>query len=358
MYRNKHLYKIEQYIYFLVLVAIFIKFSTSFVNADIYKVSKIELSEPYELNFNKQLVIENAFGKGFIELAKKITISDEFYKLQNTDLKTIKSLVDSFTIINEKFIENKYFATFDVSFSKKLVLKFLEKKNVFLSIPIEKKIFTMPILVDLDKKQTLLFSENFFYENWNKNNEKFYLLEYILPNEDLDDVENIKKNFENIEDYDFKEIISKYDLKDYLIIIFFKYDDNLKILSKINLNNEKIIFNKVFNNIDLNNDKNLVEIIYILKTNFENQWKKVNQINTSIKLPITLQVASKNYDLIKKLENELSNLDLVSNFFIYNFDNEITTYKIVFNGTPNRFIQEINKSPIKLNTSLKIWRIE
>ena len=87
MYRNKHLYKIEQYIYFLTLVAIFIKFSTSFVNADIYKVSKIELSEPYELNFNKQAVIENAFSKGFIELVKKITISDEFYKIQNTNIK-------------------------------------------------------------------------------------------------------------------------------------------------------------------------------------------------------------------------------------------------------------------------------
>ena len=358
MYRNKHLYKIEQYIYFLALVGIFIKFSTSFVNADIYKVSKIELSEPYELNFNKQLVIENAFNKGFIELVKKITISEEFSKLQNTDIKIIKSLVDSFTIIDEKFIENKYSATFDVSFSKKLVLKFIEKRNIFLSIPLEKKIFTMPILVDLDKKQTLLFSENFFYNNWNKNTEKFYLLEYILPNEDLDDVESIKKNFENIEDYDFKEIISKYDLKDYLIIIFFKYDKNLKILSKINLSNEKIIFNKVFNNIDFNNEKNLAEIIYILKTNFENQWKKNNQINTSIKLPLTLQVGSKNYDLIKKLENELSNLDLVSNFFIDHFDNQITTYKIIFNGTPNRFIQEINKSEIKLNTSLKIWRVE
>ncbi len=358
MYRKKNLFKVEQYIYFVTLVAIFIKFSTSFVNADIYKVSKIELSEPYELNFNKQLVIENAFSLGFIELVKKITISDEFLKLQNTDIKVIKSLVDSFTITDEKFIENKYSASFEVSFSKKFVLKYLDKKNVFLSIPIEKKIFTMPILVDLDKKQTLLFSENYFYNHWNKNTEKFHLLEYILPNEDLDDIETIKKNYENIEDYDFKDIISKYDLKDYLIIIFFKYDKNFKILSKINLNSEKIIFNKLFKNIDLNNKKDLEEIIYILKTNFENQWKKVNQINTSIKLPLTLQVESKNYELIKILENELSKLDLVSNFYIDNFGNEITTYKIIFNGTPNRFIQEINKGKINLNTSFKIWRIE
>ena len=36
----------------------------------------------------------------------------------------------------------------------------------------------------------------------------------------------------------------------------------------------------------------------------------------------------------------------------------MTTYKIIFNGTPNRFIKEINKGEIKLNTSFKIWRVE
>ena len=358
MYQSKYLFKIKLYIYFLVYVAIFIKFSTSIVNAEIYKISKIELSEPYELNFNKQTVIESAFRNGFLELAQKITISDEYFKLRNVDIKIIKSLVESFTIIDEKFVEKKYFATFEVNFNKKLVLNFLEKKNIFISIPLEKKLFTMPILLDLDKKEALLFSENYFYKNWNKDKKKFYLLNYILPNEDLEDIEIIKNKLENIEDYDFKEIINKYDLKDYLIIIFFKYDKNLKVLSKMNLNNDKIIFNKVFNNLDIESEKILDEVILKLKTNFENQWKKANQINTSIKLPITIQIETKNHYLIKKTENVLSKLDLVSDFYIENFDSEITTYKIIFNGTPNRFIRAINKDGINLNTSFKVWRVE
>ena len=77
MYQRKHFYKIRLYIYFLIYVVIFIKFSTSFVNAETYKISKIELTKPYELNFNIQIVIENAFRIGFLELVKKITISDE-----------------------------------------------------------------------------------------------------------------------------------------------------------------------------------------------------------------------------------------------------------------------------------------
>ena len=179
----------------------------------------------------------------FKELMAKITISEDKKNLNSTNLKLIKSLVDSFTIVDEKFIENKYFAKFDVDFNKKQVLNFLERKNIFPSIPKEKNLFLMPILIDIEKKQISLFSENLFYLNWNNKNEKHYLLKYILPNEDLEDINILKKNINNIEDYDFSEIISKYDLKDYIIIIFFKNENQLRALSKLNFN-KNLIFKK------------------------------------------------------------------------------------------------------------------
>jgi hypothetical protein len=102
----------------------------------------------------------------------------------------------------------------------------------------------------------------------------------------------------------------------------------------------------------------LEKIIKTLKTDYENQWKKINQINTSIKLPLTLSLNSQNYDLIKKLEKELSNLDLVSNYYIDNFSSQMTIYKIIYNGTPDKFIQEIESNGLKLDTSFRIWRIK
>ena len=39
----------------------------------------------------------------------------------------------------------------------------------------------------------------------------------------------------NIEQYDFKEIISKYSLKDFIIVLIFKDKNTLRVLSKINL---------------------------------------------------------------------------------------------------------------------------
>ena len=358
MFQKKTIIRFRLYIFFLLFVLFFIKFSTTSTYANTYKIIDIEISEPYDLNFNKQNIIDSAFKIAFKELIAKITISEDKKNLNSTNIKIIESLVDSFTIVDEKFIENKYFAKFDVDFNKKQVLNFLERENIFSSIPKEKNLFLMPILLDIEKKQISLFSENPFYLNWNEKNEKHYLLKYILPNEDLEDINIIKKNINNIEYYNFNEIITKYDIKDYIIIIFFKNKSNLKILSKVNLNNNFLISNTPFSDVNYDEQKSLENVIKILKTNYENQWKKINQINTSIRLPLTLSLNSKNYELIIKFEKHLAKLDLVSNYYIDNFSSEITIYKIIYNSTPDKFIQEIENEGLKLDTSYKIWRVQ
>ena len=52
----------------------------------------------------------------------------------------------------------------------------------------------------------------------------------------------------------------------------------------------------------------------------------------SIKLPLV--VSESKTKKIDKFEDSLSQLDLVSNFFIYKFDNQNIYYRIIFNGTP------------------------
>jgi hypothetical protein len=358
MFQKKKIIRFRLYIFFLLFVLFFIKFSTTSTHANAYKIIDIEISESYDLNFNKQNIIDSAFKIAFRELIAKITISEDKKNLNNTNLKLIKSLVDSFSIVDEKFIENKYYAKFDVDFNKKQVLNFLERENIFLSIPKKKNLLLIPILVDIEKEQMLLFSENPYYLNWNEKNEKHYLLKYILPNEDLEDINIIKKNINNIEYYNFNEIITKYDIKDYIIIIFFKNKSNLKILSKVNLNNNFLISNTVFTDVNYDEQKSLENVIKKLKTNYENQWKKINQINTSIRLPLTLLLNSKNYELVEKFEKYIAKLDLVSNYYIDNFSSEITIYKIIYNSTPDKFIQEIENKGFKLDTSYKIWRVQ
>ena len=67
------------------------------------------------------------------------------------------------------------------------------------------------------------------------------------------------------------------------------------------LNKDLLILNRSFENVELENINNIQKIINDLKVNYENQWKKVNQINTRIKLSLTFSLNSKNLNLINNL---------------------------------------------------------
>ena len=357
IFLNKKI-KNHLYIFFIILFILLSKFSTNHSNANTYKVENIEVEKPYDLNFNKNEVIEKAFSVAFKNLIYKITLSRDKDNLRTIEIDKIKKIIDSFSIVDENFVNNKYSAKFEVTFEKKGVLKFLESKNIFSSIPIEKKVFILPILIDLEKNQTFSLSENYFYQNWNKNKQMYHLLEYIAPNEDLEDIKLIQKRLDSIEDYEFKEIAAKYNLKDFIMTIFFKDKDKINVLSKVFLNNKLSILNNSFEKTDLLDSKINDQIITDLKTIYEDEWKKLNLINTSIKLSVTLSINSKNVNLIKKFEEKLSSLDLVSNYMIDNFSSNSTVYKIIYNSTPDKFLLEFNESGFKIDTSQKIWTIK
>ena len=113
------------YIFFLFFLIFFIKFSTTIVSANTYKIADIKISEPYEINFNKEKLIDIAFKTAFEELMLKINSSDNVKRTKYINLDIIKSLINSFSIIDEKFIDNKYIANFEVNFDKKNVHKIL-----------------------------------------------------------------------------------------------------------------------------------------------------------------------------------------------------------------------------------------
>ena len=77
------------------------------------------------------------------------------------------SLLPSMYFMHQYGRDNKYIAKFEVNFSKKEVLNFFENKGIFSSIPKKKKLFIMPILININNNQVSLFSENPLFINWN-----------------------------------------------------------------------------------------------------------------------------------------------------------------------------------------------
>ena len=355
---NKLSKLLKVYIFFISFVLFIIFFSTTYLKANTFKVTDIEISSPFELNFKKNTVIDKGFRTSFLNLLSMITTSGDKNKINKISMKEIKSMIDSFTISNEKFINNEYFAKLETSFNKKKILEFLERRNVFPSIPIKNKVLLVPIFVDIETENIYLFNNNIFYKNWNNTKKNYQLLEYLLPNEDLEDLKEIQKMSNSIENYDFLNLIKKYDLKDYIISIIYKDKDNIKILSKINLNNSLKISNQKYFKIDLNNENDFKKILENLKNIYEDQWKKNNEINTSIKLPLNISIDSKNYDKIMKLEKTLNSFDLISDFYILKFDNQNTRYKIIYNGSPKTFLNYMKKSNFNLEMQNNVWTIK
>ena len=136
--KNKLLRLKKVYIFFISYVLSIIFFSTTFLHANTFKISEIEISAPFELNFSKSKVIDGGFKDAFNNLISMITTTDDRAKLDNTPLKELKGMVDSFTISDERFINNEYFAKLEVTFNKKNTLSFLEKKK-YISLNTNKK---------------------------------------------------------------------------------------------------------------------------------------------------------------------------------------------------------------------------
>ena len=176
-----------------------------------------------------------------------------------------------------------------------------------------------------------------------------------MPTHDLEDFNLIKNNIKNLESYDFKEIIDKYNINDYIIMIVFKNNQSIRVFNKISFRQKNNLKNFNFNKIDFNKEEELTKFINNIKLVYEDFWKSQNEINTSVKLSLNISIDNTNNIKINNFEKILSNMDLIYNFYIYKFNNKNNFYKIIFNGTPDKFLEVMQKQNYEFEIKNKIW---
>ena len=71
------------------------------------------------MGFNKNIVIDDGFKKAFSELILLIVSSSDQVKIKKVRLNEIKAMIDSFSIKEEKFVNEVYFVKIGESFNKK-----------------------------------------------------------------------------------------------------------------------------------------------------------------------------------------------------------------------------------------------
>ena len=343
------------YIHFCFIAFLNIFFSTENIQAKTFNINDIEISTPFEIKFDKNKIIDEGFSQAFDRLTLSIVQTKDQKKLGKTSLSQIKGMIETFSIKEEKFINEVYYLSLKVSFNKKKILKLMEKKKIFPSLPNKKNIFFLPIIVDKNKNEILIFSESYIFNNWNSYTQKYHLLNYILPTEDLEDFNLIKRNIKNLESYNFKEIIQKYTLDEYIISIIFKDNNDIKVLNKININQKLDLKNISFSNLNIDNYQETDKLIERLKEVYENYWKSKNEINTSVKLSLTISMDNSDNLKISKFEEIINNIDLIYDFYIYKFNNKDNFYKIIFNGSPDQFLNIMKDNYYEFDIQNRIW---
>ena len=132
----------------------------------------------------------------------------------------------------------------------------------------------------------------------------------------------------------------------------------MKIFSKISFSNLKFNFNLNKNNINFENDEILNRIIFSLKNLYEDKWKLINKINTSIIIPIKISIKNSNFLISDKLENILKKSDFVYEYEVEKINSKEIIYRIVYNSSPDKFLNTLEVNGIKINSSSDIWKIK
>ena len=346
------------YIFFIFLTCNFIEFSTKDALAKNFVVSNIEVEEKYNLNFNKLKVIDRGFQIAFQDICQMILERKDLKKIKNIKKENIKKLIENFSILDEKFINQKYKNIMEVEFNRKKLIKFLDSKNITISLPKKIDVLLIPVLVDLESNNFNYLNENIFITNWESIEKNYFQITYVMPNEDVEDYFTIKNNLQDIENYNFKQILKKYNSENFIIMIIFKRKNNIKFYSKINFEDKFEILSKNFIDKNIENPKDLNSIILEIKNEYEDNWKSINKMSPSTSVPIRVSVESNNTEKSLKLENALNNLDFVNNYIIEKFDNKKIVYKVYYNSNPKRFIKDILYYDINIDTTSTNWKMK
>lgn len=227
-------------IIFISIFAFSLIFNNAFAQTNsIYLVENIEgKANSNSVLEAKDLATKNARRTAFAELLLRLNLDVNLSSKFSDD--EIFDIVLSEQISNEKISPNEYFANFNILFSKSIVDKILENKNVaksdlalqqnYLLIPV--KVFAKNGFDDSLSKFSLWDEENEWKKSLQNLLKKRRISQFIVPESDLENIANLSQdNIENVSFADLENMLSKYKAQE-AIVMFFTYD---KIDNKVTI---------------------------------------------------------------------------------------------------------------------------
>ena len=331
----------------ILILVIFLKTGNLLSDNNLFNVDNITLEKKAEFSNNE--LANQAIKQAFGELTNKILLKKDIPKINDLNFSTIKELVKYYNISKNSEIKNDK-VIFSITFDKEKMLDLFYKKEISYSDITDKEFFILPVL--LKDNKIFIFSNNYYYKNWNKYNEKD-LIEFILPQEDIEIIQKINKYRDRLLDLELNFLFKEFSNKNVaLIIINDRTPSNKKIYLKARLLNRYIS-----KNLDIDKN-NLDTIILEIKDEIINLVKSRNLID--IRTPSFLNVKlylDKKRNLVN-FKKKINEVDLIENIFVQEFNKDYVNIKIKYLGKLEIILDNLRKNNISLQLINDQWTVK
>ena len=344
-------------IYKLIFIILVFFFKTGNVlsNNSIFNVNNIEIEKKGKITNSK--LADQAIKKGFDELINRILLKDDVKTLEQLKFSEIRELVTYYQVLDTTINENKFKKiNFNISFDKDKIHNLFYKKGVSYSEISNKELFILPILKK--KNQIFMYNQNFFYDNWNEIYETD-LIEFILPLENIEIIQNINTDKNNLLNLNLKDLFIGYSGNNLALIII--EDNDLKeekIYFKIEISGKKIVKKINLKRSNLNQQEFYQKIIIESKKELTNLVKSQNLIDIRVPsfLNASLLIDKKNN--LVELKSRLNQIDLIENLYIKEFNKDSVSLKIKYLGKLENIINQLKEKKVILKLINEEWSIK
>jgi hypothetical protein len=346
--------------FFIICIIVFLfKTQTIFSNNPIYDVNNIEVSGKISNNLDKKILIQSAFKKAFLTFVNKTLLKKDAINLYKTKIRTIEDLVFGYQIIKEKKNKkNEITLTVNIKFDPKKISNFLALNAVSYADVSNISLTLLPILIK--DTEILMYSENFFYNNWLKNeneivNKNDILVTYNLALENIEDLQYISSIKENLELIDLRKLTSLNDAKNYALLLIYFTENEFRAYAKTYIDNKEIDKNFNMKIFPANEIKTYKESIKIMKEEITQIWKSQNLIDVNTPSFLDLFLDTSQTSDYLNLRNILDTIDLIENYSVLEMTNERTKIRLKYKGKINKLREKLLENKIKINIKNNIW---
>lgn len=347
----------SKYLFILSIIVFLFKTETVFSAETIYDVNNIQVSGKLNSNLDNNKLIEEAFRKAFLIFINKTLLEKDIETLSKTNIQIIKDFIFTHQITSQKkSIDEEIILTVNVKFDPKKINNYLSINNISYADISEISISILPIL--RKENNLFIFSDNIFYNEWNKTendkkNTEAQLINYNLALENAEDLFYINNNRENLELIDINKLNSLSEEKNKIFLIFTLNEDT-KVFIKAYFNEKEVIKNITLNN---NSTDDYNSLIMNVKDLINQIWKEQNliDINTPAYLDIIFDIKKINDFL--KFRTFLDTIDIIDNYSILEITNKYAKIRMKYKGKISNLREKFLNEKININIENNEWSL-